>query len=186
VKSLAKERLRKKILKQLRIQKEETRLKKSKSIAGKLFRLPEFKKAKKILFYISFDAEVQTREMIKKALAKGKQILVPVCKQKKKKIVPCFVSQIETGLMKGAYGISEPKQKFPGSLEDLDLIIVPGLAFDKEGRRLGRGLGYYDRFLKTISTDIPKIGLAFRFQVLSSLAKINEPQDFPVDKVLFA
>ncbi len=182
----SKQALRKNILKQLRIQKEDTRLKKSQTIQTELFSLPEFKKAKTILFYVASSTEVQTLDMIKKALGKGKKILVPVCNKKKNKITPCFLSNPDTELARGAYGIPEPKCKIPLNLASLDLVIVPGVAFDKKGNRLGRGLGYYDRFLRDLPAELPKIGLAFDFQVLKNLQSIVEPRDFPVDKVICA
>lgn len=84
----------------------------------------------------------------------------------------------------GPYGVSEPAIKRFINLKDLDLVVVPGLAFDKKGNRLGRGKGCYDFFLKKLSKKTISIGLAFNFQILPTLPTTK--RDISVDKVLFA
>ena len=134
------------------------------------------------MFYIAFDGEVDTQDMIKKARILGKIIAVPVCR-KNRQIMPCILND-KTKLVRGLYGISEPAIKEPVSMQDLDLVIVPGVAFDKEGMRLGRGKGYYDRFLKKVHDRLPSIGLAFDFQILPSTPATSF--DVSVDRVIFA
>jgi 5-formyltetrahydrofolate cyclo-ligase len=180
---LTKNQLRSKILFNLRKQKEEERLKKSEIIKNKLFRLKVFKKAKRIMFYLAYDGEVETKEMIKEAMEEGKIIAVPVCKVKERKIIPCKIGP-QTKFKKGPYGIKEPCKKIPLPLKELDLVIVPGVAFDKKGRRLGRGKGYYDYFLKNLPKKTTTIGLAFDFQIVSRLPILSH--DMPVKRVLFA
>ena len=70
------------------------------------------------------------------------------------------------------------------NLKDIDLVVVPGVAFDKKGNRLGRGKGCYDYFLKSLSPQTTTIGLAFDFQILPNIP--ITPQDTRVNKVLFA
>ena len=134
--------------------------------------------------------------MIEEALKLGKKIAVPACDIKAKEIKPCLLRTLENRhLKKGAYGISEPSpcaqglgEPFATQLIDpakIDLCIVPGLAFDLSGNRLGRGLGYYDRFLSRLPESAHKIGLAFKFQVLKRLP-FCLPHDVRVDKVIFA
>jgi len=180
---LTKDKLRSKILFNLRKQKENQRLEKSRLIKNKLFRLKVFKKAKRIMFYLAYDGEVETKEMIKEAIKQGKIVAVPVCKVKDKKIIPCKIGP-DTKFKKGPYGIKEPSKMVPLSLKELDLVIVPGVAFDKSGMRLGRGKGYYDYFLQNLSEKTTTIGLAFDFQIVSCLPTL--PHDMPVDRVLFA
>jgi len=183
---LTKENLRKLMLEKLKKQREELRKKRSLSIKDKLFRLKVFKEAKTILFYLALKPEVQTRTMIEEALKLGKKIAVPVCDIKAKEIKPCLLRTLENRhLKKGAYGISEPFLTRPIDPAKIDLCIVPGLAFDLSGNRLGRGLGYYDRFLSRLPESAHKIGLAFKFQVLKHL-HFCLPYDVRVDKVLFA
>lgn len=179
---LTKSQIRNKILLDLKTQKEEDRNRKSRIIKKKLFKTKEFIKAKRVMFYISFDGEVNTKEMIKEARSIGKIVCVPVCK-KNGTMRPATLDE-NSKLTKGPYGIYEPVIKRFINLKDLELVIVPGLAFDKKGNRLGRGKGYYDRFLKKISKKTISIGLAFDFQILPSLPATTT--DVNVDKVIFA
>jgi 5-formyltetrahydrofolate cyclo-ligase len=179
---LTKSQLRNKILVKLQNQKEEDRNRKSRIIKEKLFRTLVFKKAKTVMFYIAFDGEVDTEDMIRKARILGKRIVVPVCR-KDRQIMPCILND-KARLVRSLYGILEPAIKKPSNLEELDLVIVPGIAFDKEGRRLGRGKGYYDRFLKKLPDRASSIGLAFDFQILPSTPAT--PIDVSVDRVIFA
>ncbi len=182
-----KRRLRERLLKKLRNHKEEIRLKKSSKIARKLFLQKEFIKAKTVLFYLSFDGEVDTVRMIKSSIEKGKKVAVPVIRKDRKTIIPSLIKDLERELKTGPYGVYHPKDEFirPIPLEAIDLVIVPGLAFDEAGNRLGRGHGYYDRFLSCLPKDTPTVGLAFDFQVIRDFPPL-EPHDFSVTKVLFA
>ncbi|MCX7926922.1 MAG: 5-formyltetrahydrofolate cyclo-ligase [Candidatus Omnitrophica bacterium] len=180
--TLTKQKIRNKILYKLKMQKELKRIKKSRQIKEKLFRSRLFKNAKTVMFYMSFGGEVDTSEMIREAHEIGKTVVVPVC-EKNRKMHPCLWKQ-GANLLPGPYGIPEPAQKRHLSLKRLDLVIVPGLAFDKKGRRLGRGKGYYDRFLRMLPEKTATIGLAFDFQILSRVP--TTPNDVDVHKVIFA
>ncbi len=180
---LTKEQIRSKILLKLKTQKEENWSRKSKAVKEKLFRKQVFKKAKIIMFYISFDGEVNTEEMIKEAQKLGKKVTVPICKKHRITLKPCILDEA-TRLKKGPYGVCEPTVERFIRLEDLGLVIVPGVAFDKKCNRLGRGKGYYDRFLKKLPKDITTIGLAFNFQILPLIPATTH--DVRVNKVIFA
>jgi len=179
--SLTKKQIRSRIRLKLKTQKEEDRNRKSRLIKEKLFRSLAFKKAKNVMFYISFGGEVETRDMIKEAHNLGKTVAVPVCAEKA--IRPCIL-RMNSPLKKGKYCIPEPAIKNFLQPKDLDVAIVPAIAFDRKGNRLGRGLGYYDRFLKTLPESARSIGLAFSFQVLSRIP--TTPTDVAVDRVIFA
>jgi len=179
--------IRKEILNMLSVQKEVTRLRKSRLIQRKLFALQEIKKAKNIMFFASFDGEVETFKMIKEAMKLGKQVVLPLIFKKQKQIVPSKITNLKKELDIGPYGIRQPKPdnaKFIAPKE-LDLVVVPGVAFDRKGNRLGRGAGFYDSFLKSLPKRIPTVGLAFSFQILNTLPYIRH-KDIPVDKVIFA
>lgn len=180
VEPLTKAQIRSKILLRLKTQKEEDRDKKSKLIKQKLFSAPVFKRAKSVMFYISFGGEVNTEDMIKEAKRLGKTVAVPTCRRNRI-IKPC-VLQGAARLKKGPYGIYEPAVKTPCNLEGLDLVVVPGVAFDKQGRRLGRGKGYYDSFLKKLPEKTVSIGLAFDFQILPCIPAT--PTDVRVNRVI--
>ncbi|MBU0548087.1 MAG: 5-formyltetrahydrofolate cyclo-ligase [Candidatus Omnitrophica bacterium] len=180
---LTKAKIRSKILLVLKTQKEEDRNRKSRVIQNKLLRNKVFKKAKIVMFYIAFGGEVNTDEMIREAKKIGKFICVPVCRKDKETMQPAILKD-HSRLKKGPYGVLEPVSEALVKPEDLDLIIVPGLAFDKKGNRLGRGKGCYDRFLNTLSDNTPSIGLAFDFQILPLIPTTN--YDVSVKQVIFS
>lgn len=179
---LTKQKIRNTILMKLKTQKEENRNKKSSQVKNKLFRNRVFKQAKTVMFYMSFGGEVDTVDMIKAAQKIGKTVVVPVC-GRNRMMSPCVLNDKGT-LLRGPYGIREPALKKPVNLKSLDLVIVPGLAFDKQGRRLGRGKGYYDRFLSKIFQHSISIGLAYDFQILPFIPTTE--YDVEVHKVIFA
>ncbi len=180
-----KKETRRKILEKLKLQPESERLKKSLKIKELLFKTEEFKKAEVILFYLSFDGEVDTYSAIRDALKIGKIIAVPFLKEKSKDIFPCLIKSLsKNSLKRGLYGISQPKRLYSIDIERIDLVITPGVAFDQKGNRLGRGRGYYDRFLKRLTSHTKKIALAFNFQILPYLSV--DPQDSKVDRIISA
>jgi 5-formyltetrahydrofolate cyclo-ligase len=176
---------RERIITLLRNQKEEERLIKSLAISGKLFQMAEFQKAETVLFYASFDGEVETFEMMKKAQKLGKIIGLPRIEKGEKRIIPASVESLKDDLEIGSYGIKQPKSDPTKTLraDCLDMVIVPGIAFDKHNNRLGRGGGYYDKFLKSLLLSIPTVGLAFDFQIVESLS-FQEEHDVKVSCVL--
>ncbi len=181
----SKKEFRERILTLLRSQKEEKRLIKSLAIKGKLFQMQEFQRAKTILFYASFNGEVETFEMMKRAQMLGKTVGLPRTVVENNAIVPMRVESIEEDLTTGCYGIKEPKDVSGKTLnkECLDMVIVPGVAFDRKNNRLGRGGGYYDRFLTQLSSYVPTIGLAFDFQIVEFLS-FQRKHDVSVSRVL--
>jgi len=180
---LIKQKMRRTILSILKTQKEAKRKRKSSLIKEKLFRSSLFRKAKRIMFYISLKGEVGTDLMIHEAQKQGKIIAVPVC-ARKSSCLHASLLHVGAALAAGPYGVREPVEKLRVSLEDLDLVIVPGIAFDKKRNRLGRGKGFYDRMLARLPEDTPTIGLAFDFQILPSVP--TTARDMAVHKVLFA
>ena len=180
---LTKAQIRSKILLRLKTQKEEDRSRKSKLITSKLLRNKVFKQAKIVMFYIAFGGEVNTEEMIREAKKIGKLVCVPVCRKDKETMYPAILED-RAKLKKGPYGVLEPVAQTQVKPENLDLIIVPGLAFDKKGNRLGRGKGCYDRFLCSLSEKTSSIGLAFDFQILPLVP--TTCYDVSVKKVIFS
>ena len=183
VAGLTKAQIRSKILLKLKTQPEEDRSRKSKLIAAELLRNKFFKKAKIVMFYIAFGGEVNTDEMIREAKKIGKLICVPVCGKDKETMQPTILED-HAQLKKGPYGVLEPVAKIQVKPEELDLVIIPGLAFDKKGNRLGRGQGCYDRFLCKLSAKTSSIGLAFDFQILPLIPTTSD--DISVNKVIFS
>lgn len=180
---LTKQELRSKMIPILQRQKEEDRSRKSKLIEKKLLRSRTFKKAKIVMFYIAFGGEVNTEDMMQAARKLGKVIAVPVCSGQDKLIRPSLLTE-GVQLRKGLYGVCEPVVTHFIKEQDIDLVLVPGLSFDKKGNRLGRGKGCYDRFLAGLSSRTQTIGLAFDFQILPRIPTTST--DVSIQKVLSA
>jgi len=165
----------------MNLSKEEV-FEKSEKIKKNLFEMDDFKRADNVLFYVSYDNEVITHKMIKEYLSSGKEVFVPVTDKENR----CLnISRLERwgDLVVGAYDILEPKKECVKelSIDLIDLVVVPGVAFDESGNRLGHGMGYYDGFLKK-SDKMVSIGLAFEFQVVDFVP--FEKHDVPLDKIV--
>lgn len=182
-----KRKIRQELLRKLKAHKEEDRRKKSSTIAKKLFFLKEFVQAKTVLFYLSLDGEVDTVRMIKDAIKQGKRVALPVVRKEKREMFASLVGDIDAEMAPGPHGTRHPKEECicPVSPESIDLVVVPGLAFDEAGNRLGRGMGYYDRFLSCLPDHVPTVGLAFDFQIIKDFPPL-EPHDLCVTTVLSA
>lgn len=179
-----KQELRQAILDRILNQKEDEASFKSRVILEKFLALPVFQRARTILFYASIRGEVETFAMIEKAWELGKRVALPIVLKDKSRIVPLAIYNLRE-LKKGAYGILEPDinsaKEIP--LGELDLVVVPGVAFDKKNNRLGRGGAYYDRLLSELLPNTLTVGLAFDFQVVDTIPGL-EPHDRPVTWVL--
>lgn len=159
--------------------------KKSALIREKLEKLPEFQKAQNILAYVSTPEEVSTHEIIKTALKNGKKIFVP--RIHGDQMMVCPISDWKE-LKPGNFGILEPCETINHELpEQIDVILIPGIAFDARGHRIGYGRGFYDRFLSQInntnnSKNTLKIGLAFHQQIVDEISE--EEHDVPLDVII--
>lgn len=171
--------LKKQLRKQIRQEKSQftkAQLKESSSALLELLeKHPHFKDATTILCYHSLDDEVQTHDFVEKWHTK-KRILLPVVKD------DILVLRHYTGLtclQSGSFHIEEPGGEDFTQYDEIDLCIVPGIAFDRHGNRLGRGKGYYDKLLPLLHTY--NIGICFRFQALKEIP--TEPFDRKMDEV---
>ena len=169
----------------LQAQTAEDRAQKSRIIQEKVFALGVFQQASTVLLYASHDGEVETGHLLGESLKLKKIIGLPKVVQKQRQILPIRVDNLTEDLESGLYGILEPKYQHDRilPLQELDLVIVPGLAYDRTRHRLGRGAGYYDRFLSTLPSKTITIGLAFDFQIIESLPE-RAPFDLPVSLVI--
>ena len=160
--------------------------KKTKAIMKKLFSMKAFKQAQCVMFYVSKQYEVDTHEMIDEALRLGKRVAIPVTVKEEKRLIISELKCRKGDLVKGHYDIHQPAEGKlrPLSIDDLDMIIVPGIAFDSKNHRLGHGHGYYDKFLMNVPESILTIGLAYDFQVVPELPRHSF--DIPVKKLISA
>lgn len=131
-------------------------------------RLPEFQKAKGIGAFASTPGEINTYPILEGILAAGKKLYLPRVATERTHFdyypVPDFKN-----LSSGAFGILEPPGKHPASWEDIDIALVPGLAFDLRGHRLGFGKGYYDRVLPHLKKSALTVGLGYSFQIVEQI-----------------
>jgi len=150
-------------------------------ILGEKFAASEaYKSAKTIYGYLPYNQEVRTVPMLERALLDGKRVAVPkVYGEEMKFIYLDDFSQVE----KGYAGIPEPVTNGPFADDPTALVLMPGLAFDPQGHRVGYGGGFYDRFLAA-EPNHPTLALCYDFQVLPQLE--TEAFDIPVDTVLWA
>lgn len=175
-----KEELRKEIKQKRRKLRKEEQRKKSKQIKEKLFSLKEYKEANTILFYVSYNGEVYTHDMIKEAL-ENKIVVVPISNVDDKTLNLSILKHFND-LETGSYGILEPKKDFIKEInfDEIDIVIVPGVAFDINGNRMGHGKGYYDKLLE--KTKVTTVGLCFEFQLFEKIPTDNH--DKPVNIII--
>lgn len=157
----------------------------SRRIWARLEGLAEFAAARTLLVYLDVRNEVRTRFRLAELLASDRRIVVPYCDGKRLRLVQL---RDPAELEPGAFGVLEPTAELRARAErrvepaEVDLVIVPGVAFDRRGGRLGHGQGYYDRLLAELRPDAARIGLAFACQIVASVPL--ETHDVRVDAVV--
>ena len=157
----------------------------SREIVARCMALPEYQQAKTVLFYLDVRSEVRTRNDLENALASGKKIVVPYCVDGELEL---FHLTNPEELAIGMYRILEPKAELRTveahkvDVKEIDLIIVPGVAFDREGGRTGHGKGYYDKLLEHARPDTPLVALAFECQLFEKIPM--QDHDVYMDKVI--
>ena len=159
----------------------------SRAICGKFTDLPAYAAAKAVMWYVDAGSEVRTRHTLPAALTHGKRVVVPWCVVATNEL-ELFLLEDMSELVEGAYKILEPKAELrdlPAKKvkpEELDLVMVPGTAFDLSGARMGQGKGYYDRLLSNARADAPLVALAFDCQIFDSIPVAGH--DVYMDQVL--
>ncbi len=133
--------------------------------------------------YISFRSEVETRAFLEHALHNGMRVTVPIVDRKdgKNVLIHTEISALSE-LVEGSFGLKEPIERNPASLSTMDAVIVPLVAFDRRGTRLGYGMGFYDTFLQELPRSIERIGLAFHLQEANSIPSLAH--DEPLDTIV--
>lgn len=167
-------KLKKSLRAEAKKQRDEVHGKKEKSdkIVSNLISLPQFERSSVVMAYLSFSSEVQTLNFIKSQFTQQKKTLIPYCVEARLEV---FWLKDFSELTKGAYGILEPNsqlrklQERKCSHSSIDFVIVPGLGFDSNCRRIGYGKGYYDRFLSKLDKESLAVGLAFDEQIFPEI-----------------
>lgn len=173
--------IRKQIQEKLKKISEEDRKIFEEILYKKLYENENFKNAKCVALTIPFRTEINTYPIIEKLLKEGKTVCSPICEKETRKMTFYKIDSLNE-LIEGYYGIKTPPEIEKNIVEknDIDLILVPGVGFDKNNYRIGFGGGYYDRYLKDYKGHT--IALAFKEQIVEKVPK-NE-FDLPVDLVI--
>jgi 5-formyltetrahydrofolate cyclo-ligase len=162
---------------------EAVRQEKSRLIAQQLFDLPAFVEAKKVMLFASMGSEVDTKEMALRALEEGKRVALPVTHRETRQLIPGWITSWDE-LVPGVWGILEPDRSrlWLAPVDEIDLVVVPGVVFDRQGYRIGYGGGYYDRLLPRLRPGARRIGIAFAEQIVDAVPA--REYDIPVDLVI--
>jgi 5-formyltetrahydrofolate cyclo-ligase len=173
-----KEEIRKKILLRRNSLSDSEIIEKSKQIESRLLAVDYYIYSKNVMSFASFNSEVNTHDIIRRIL-KSKKLSVP--KVDNGEIEPSLVIDFDGLIPSGQFGILEPLDLIRVKYKTIDLVLVPGVAFDVRGNRIGYGFGYYDKFLKKVPKAV-KIGLAFEFQITEEIP--IEEHDVPMDFIV--
>jgi 5-formyltetrahydrofolate cyclo-ligase len=157
----------------------------SRTILDRFVALPEYRAAKVVMYYVDVRSEVRTRHFLPEALKHDKKIIVPYCVDGELELF--HITSMDE-LAVGMYKILEPKSELRSlpekrfEPEQLDLVMVPGVAFDRTGARMGHGFGYYDKLLQHARPDAPLIALAFECQLFPQIP--TQAHDIFMDKII--
>ena len=158
---------------------EKERLEKSRAICNNFLSSMAYDHSDTVLLYYSINSEVDTQELIDSVLASGKRLALPVCRENSEMIFRYIESRED--LTKGFFSALEPKAGLEEFKEARHAIcVIPAIAFDKEGYRIGYGKGYYDMFLKDMTAL--KIGVCHSFQLVDEIP--SEPHDIKMDMIV--
>jgi len=178
--SECKETLRRQLLKRLLLLTQAEIKRRSKNVEQSISSWFLYKKSKVIMVYYPLKGEVNLLGIVRKVLGK-KEVCFPVVDLKNSKLIPYKIKDLENDFVVGPYGIKEPNTNRAKEClsRDIDIVFVPGLAFDVSRNRLGRGKGFYDHFIGTLDSRTKTVGVAFDFQIVKDL-----PVSIPHDKRL--
>lgn len=162
----------------------------SRIICNQFIAQPIYRQAKTVMWYIHCRSEVRTQSALLGELATGKHVVIPYCTKDEQGQNKLGLWRLEdfAELVPGMWGILEPPKQRWGELgkevapERLDCVMVPGVAFDRNGGRLGNGAGYYDRLLKSVRADAVLIGVCFESQLVEQV--VTEVHDVSMDIVM--
>jgi 5-formyltetrahydrofolate cyclo-ligase len=162
-----KKELRRKVLEKRDSLSKREVLSKSKLIKEKLFSIGEFKLAKTICFFVSFNSEIHTHNMIKEAIKQGKDVCVPIATDGH--LILSKIKSFKDLDKENIYGILEPSKEDKINKNKVDVIVVPGTVFDKQKHRIGYGQGYYDKLLKKYQGL--SVGICFDLQIIGKVPR---------------
>lgn len=148
----------------------------------RLFEQPEYIRAEVVMVFLSLPSEVDTSPLVLRAWQDRKRVLAPKVSWGQRRMLPVEIRSLADDLTVSSLGIREPISGIPFPVSTLDLVIVPGLGFDEYGQRLGRGRGFYDRFLAHPDFKGVACAMAFEEQLVPKVPV--GPLDRPVDMLV--
>lgn len=151
---------------------------KSVAICTSVAATPEFAAARVVMLYLSMSDEVDTKPLALRAWQAGKTVVVPKVSWNQRRMLPVEISSLTTGLTTTGPGVLEPIAGKPIPVDFIDLVVVPGLGFTRTGFRIGRGMGFYDRFLAQPEFCGISCGLAYEEQIVDHLPLLDH--DIPL------
>lgn len=157
----------------------------SKRITDRVMAMPEYQAARCVMWYVDVRDEARTRHALPDAVASDKKIVIPYCVDGELEL---FLLESMDELETGMYKILEPRMDLRDvaskkvDVKDLDLVLVPGVAFDDRGGRTGHGKGYYDKLLENARAETPLVSLAFECQMFDEIPM--QDHDIYMDKVV--
>jgi len=155
---------------------------KSRAACDNLCSTEEFRRARVVMLFLSLEREIDTTFALQRAFSEEKTVLVPKVIWGDSKIVPVRLATLDDECEPDRYGLRNPIQAEIVPAGEIDLVVVPGLAFDTQANRLGRGGGFYDRFGAEPSLQARRCGIAFHEQLLPEVPV--DPMDLPVDMLV--
>lgn len=150
----------------------------SQQACARLAQQPEFQRAEIVMVFLSTTHEVDTSNLVLRAWEMRKRVVAPRISWEQRRLLPTEIRSLTDNITQGPLGIRVPVSGVPIPVADIDLVLVPGLGFDLHGIRLGRGRGFYDRFLDHRDFRGTACGLALAEQVVDDLPAV--PHDRPV------
>ena len=171
--------LRRKLLNCLLAIPSEQRSERSRKACQNLISTEQFQRASTIMMFLSLPHEVDTSEAILHAWQLGKAVAVPKISWQQRHMIAVEINSLETGLSTYSSGLRNPVSGVPVPFEEIDMVVTPGLGFDKNGNRLGRGGCYYDRFFANEELKAARCGFGFAEQLVDSIPVADH--DKPVE-----
>jgi len=160
----------------------DTMAQRSRLAAARLFGEPEYRRAEVIMVYLALPQEADTTNIVLQAWQDHKRILAPQVSWESRQMIPVEIRNLDADVASNEMGFREPVRGLPFPIELIDLVVVPGLGFDPAGNRLGRGRGFYDRFLSRPEFKGVSCGFAIEDQLVESIPA--GPQDVRVNMLV--
>lgn len=160
----------------------EERVERSKRVCQNLIRTQQFERVGTVMAYLSLPHEVDTSEAILWAWQAGKTVAAPKISWQQRRMIPVEIKTLDTGFATEVKGLRNPVEGAPIPFEEIGMVITPGLGFDRNGNRLGRGASYYDKFFTHEQLKAVKCGVAFSEQVVDEITVSDH--DVPVDMLV--